>query len=197
MVLDLGDVLIRWRPEEAVAAGMGAEEAARFLAAEDLDFRAYNHQQDLGRSFAEAEAELLRTHPQWHPHAVAYRENFARSLSEIPDNVAVVRDLHAAGVPLFGLTNWSAELFPVALRTFDFLGLFEDIVVSGAERVGKPDPAVFALLGERVGRPLSECVFVDDVETHVEAARAAGLDAFRFTPDSSLRSALRDRGLPV
>ena len=55
----------------------------------------------------------------------------------------MLRDLHAAGVPLFALTNWSDELFPQALDRFDFLGLFEDIVVSGAEGVAKPDPAIF------------------------------------------------------
>ena len=197
VVFDLGDVLIRWRPQDAVAAGLGEDEAAKFLAADDLDFRAYNHLQDLGRSFADAEAELGRTHPQWQQHAVTYREHFPLSLSPIEANVALLRDLYDAGVPLYALTNWSAELFPQALDRFDFLGLFRDIVVSGAEGVAKPDPAVFELLQQRIGLPLTDCVFVDDSERNVEAAAAAGLDAIRFTPGTDLRLELRRRGLPA
>jgi 2-haloacid dehalogenase len=194
-VFDLGNVLIRWDPHPAVAATLGDDEASRFL--DGFDFLAYNHQQDLGRTFEEAEAELARSHPHWHEHALAYRANFGRSLSPMDANVAVLRDLHAAGVPLFALTNWSAELFPQALERFDFLGLFEDIVVSGAERLAKPDPAVYALLERRVRRPLSACAFVDDSPANVEAAREAGLDAFLLTEQVSLRGELRDRGLPV
>jgi 2-haloacid dehalogenase len=112
-------------------------------------------------------------------------------------NVAVLRDLHAAAVPVFALTNWSDELFPYALDRFDFLGLFDDIVVSGAEGVAKPDPEVFAVLRGRVGRPLSECVFVDDSLANVAAASDAGLDALLYDEDTDLRAQLRSRGLPV
>jgi 2-haloacid dehalogenase len=197
VVFDLGNVLIRWDPHPAVAARLGAEEATRFLTAEDHDFWAYNRLQDLGRPFAEAEDELRRTHPHWHGHALAYRENFDLSLSEMEDNVAVLRDLHTAGVPLFALTNWSAELFPRALDRFEFLGLFEDIVVSGAERLAKPDPEVFAVLQRRIGHRLEDCVFVDDSAPNVEAARQAGLDAIHLTGRVSLREELGSRGLAL
>ena len=197
VVFDLGNVLIRWDPMPAVARGVGEDEAARFLAAEDFDFGDWNHQQDAGREWRAAEDAVAASHPHWHPHALAYRAHFAHSLvGPIEENVAIVRDLHAAGVPLTALTNWSAELFPHALERFDFLALFDDIVVSGAEGVAKPDPVVFDLLRERVGRPLDRCVFVDDSAANVEAATAAGLDAIRFTGEP-LRPQLRERGLPV
>jgi 2-haloacid dehalogenase len=197
VVFDLGNVLIRWDPRPAVAAGVGEEEAARFLAADDFDFLAWNHLQDSGRGWDEAEAEVARSHPHWHRHATAYRAHFDRSLlGSLEDNVALLRDLHAAGVPVAGLTNWSAELFPHALERFDFLALFDDIVVSGDERLAKPDPAVFELLAARLGRPLSACVFVDDSATNVAAAAAAGLDAIHYT-GQPLRPLLQARGLPV
>lgn len=198
VVFDLGNVLIRWDPHPAVAAGVGDLEAARFLSADDVDFLAWNHAQDAGRRWAEAEAELTGTHPHWREHVLAYRANFERSLTGPVDaNVAVLRDLHAAGVPVFALTNWSDELFPHALERFDFLGLFTDIVVSGAERVAKPDPAIFARLQERVGRALEECVFVDDSPANVAAAAAAGMDAVRYDEGVDLRAELAARGLPV
>jgi 2-haloacid dehalogenase len=198
VVFDLGNVLIRWDPHPALAAGVGESEATRFLGADDFDFLAWNHVQDGGRRWADAEDEVSRTHPHWHRHAVAYRAHFDLSLlGALEENVSVLRDLARAGVPLFGLTNWSAELFPRALERFDFLGLFEDIVVSGDEGVAKPEPAIFDLLRRRVGRPLEECLFVDDSAANVAAAADAGLDAILFTGDEPLRPALRARGLPV
>ena len=195
VVFDLGNVVIRWDPHPSIAAGVGAAEATRFL--EGFDFDTYNHQLDEGQRIADVEAALAAQHPEWVDHATAYREHFGLSLSELADNVAVLRDLHAAAVPLVALTNWSDELFPQALERFDFLGLFDDIVVSGAERLAKPDPAIFEVLGRRVGRPLAECVFVDDKAVNVEAAVAAGLDGIHLTDQVSLREELRDRGLPV
>ena len=198
VVFDLGNVLIRWDPFPAVAAGVGEVEAARFLSAEDFDFLAWNHLQDAGRRWAEATDDLAATHPHWHRHAVAYLAHFGRSLTGVLEaNVAVLRDLHAAGIPVFALTNWSEELFPHAVERFDFLGLFRDVVVSGAEGLAKPDPAVFALLRERVGRPLERCVFIDDSPVNVAAAVAAGMDAMRYEPSVDLRAELAGRGLPV
>jgi 2-haloacid dehalogenase len=198
VVFDLGNVLIRWDPHPAIAAAVGDEEARRFLAAADFDFLAWNNVQDSGRGWDEAEAEAAASHPHWARHAAAYRAFFDRSLlGPIEDSVAVLRDLHAAGVALVALTNWSSELFPHARQRFDFLGLFDDIVVSGDEGVAKPAPEIFALLQRRVGQPLERCVFVDDSPVNVAAAGGAGLDAILFTDTNHLRADLRARGLPV
>lgn len=198
VVFDLGNVLIRWDPRPALAAGVGDAEAARLLAAEDFDFAAWNAAQDAGRTFADGVAEVARSHPHWAEHVAAYGPNFAASITgEVEDTVRVLRDLHGAGVPLVALTNWAAETFPHARERFDFLELFDDIVVSGEERVAKPDPAIFEILARRAGRPLTECVFVDDSPANVEAAAAAGMDAIRFTDTGHLRGDLRARGLPV
>jgi 2-haloacid dehalogenase len=198
VVFDLGNVLIRWNPHPAVAAGMGEEEATRFLSAEDFDFAAWNHRQDEGRTWEVAEDEVARTHPHWHGHASAYRKHFEHSLTgALEQNVSLLRALHRAEVPVFALTNWSSELFPHARERYDFLELFEDIVVSGDEGLAKPDPAVFDLLRQRIGRPLEECVFIDDSPVNVEAARGAGLDAILFDDTTDLRDELSRRGLPV
>jgi len=198
VVFDLGNVLIRWDPHPAIAAGVGPDEATRFLAADDFDFHAWNHQQDAGRTWAEAEHEAVTSHPHLRDHLLAYRQHFAVSLTgQIDDTVAILRELHAAAVPLFALTNWSGELFPQARERFEFLELFEDIVVSGDERVAKPAPEIFAILERRVARPLGDCVFIDDSPANVEAATKAGLDTILFTDTAHLREDLRTRGLPV
>ncbi len=196
VVLDLGNVLIDWDPLEAVAAGVGRAEARRFLEADDFDFHAWNHGPDSGLAWADAEESVARSHPHWRAHAESYRAHFVASLrGEVPGTADVVRELHAAGVPLWGLTNWSAELYPHAPDRFDVLGLLRDVVVSGVEGVAKPDPRVFEVLAGRVSLPLERLVLVDDREANVAAARAAGMDGIVFTDARALRAALVERGL--
>jgi 2-haloacid dehalogenase len=198
VVFDLGNVLIRWDPQPAIAAGVGVDEAERFLNADDFDFLAWNNVQDSGRTWDEAEAEVEASHPHWARHAAAYRAQFGHSLTgAIDDSVGVLRDLHEAGVRLVALTNWSSELFPYARERFEFLTLFDDIIISGDEGVAKPSPAIFTLLQQRIGISLDRCVFVDDKTENVAAAAQAGMDAFVFTETEHLRHDLRARGLPV
>lgn len=199
VVWDLGNVLIDWQPLHAIAAAVGEEEARRFLAADDFDFLAWNHVMDAGQQeWADAEAEVARTHPHWAAHAAAYRAHFARSLvGEVPGARALVEALRAAGVPQWGLTNWSAELYPHAPRLFDVLALLEDVVVSGRERVAKPDPEVFTRTVARTGLPAAALVFVDDRADNVAAAQRCGLHGLVFTDADRLRTDLRTLGLPL
>lgn len=198
VVFDLGNVLISWDPYPAIAEGVGHEQATRFLADPTFDFMAWNHQQDAGRPWQVGEDVAVTSHPQWQDAIGAYRANFGRSLvGAIQDSVQILRDLHAAGVPLYGLTNWSSELFPQALSRFEFLALFEDIVVSGQEGVAKPDPKIFDILRERIGHTLVGCIFIDDSPANIQAAGEAGLDAIRFTDTGHLRQDLLVRGLPL
>jgi 2-haloacid dehalogenase len=198
VIWDLGNVLIDWQPHAAVAAGMGADEATRFLAADDFDFMAFNHELDAGATWEQAEAELRRTHPHWAEHAAAYHANFPAALvGEIPGTVDIVRELYAAGVPMFGLTNWPDEFWSHAPERFDFLGLLDDVVVSGTEGFAKPDPAIFEIAVARAGLPAADLVFVDDREANVAGAIEFGLDGILFTGADDLRVALRERGLPV
>jgi 2-haloacid dehalogenase len=198
VVLDLGNVLIDWQPALAIAAGVGAVEAERFLTAEDFDFMAWNHLQDSGRRWADGVDEVRRTHPHWAAHAQAYLDHFPASLSEVPGTIDVVRDLHAAGVPLVGLTNWSDELYyPYAAERFEALALLDDVVVSGEVKVAKPDPRAYRIAAERSGHPIERLIFVDDKQDNVDAAAALGMDGVVFTDAAALRADLRARGLPV
>ena len=199
VVFDLGNVLIAWDPHPAIARAVGAEQATRFLADDsDFDFMAWNHLQDSGRSWDEGEAAAVTSHPHWEEAIRGYRSHFSESLiGAIEDTVQILRQLHATGIPLYGLTNWSSELFPLALKRFDFLDLFEDIIVSGREGVAKPAPEIFEILTSRIGHPLSGSIFIDDNQRNIEEARKAGLDAILFTDTGHLREDLAVRGLPL
>ena len=200
VVFDLGNVLIRWDPVPAIAAAVGPARAAAFLADAAFDFAAWNHANDAGRSLDEAERVALASHPHYEQEVLAYRQNFDASMvEEIAGTVAILHELHAARVPLFALTNWSADLFPRAVERFEFLDLFEDIVVSGEEGVAKPDPEIFEVLEKRVRHlaGLDDCIFIDDSPANVQAAEATGLDAILFTGPEDLREDLIARGMPL
>ncbi|MBI3513537.1 MAG: HAD-IA family hydrolase, partial [Proteobacteria bacterium] len=117
----------------------------------------------------------------------------------IHGTVEILAALRARGVPLYALSNWSAETYPVAERRFDFLGRFRGVLISGRERVIKPDPRVFQLLLERFGIAAADAVYVDDSPRNVAAAAALGIHAVHFTGPvdgpPALRRALQARGL--
>lgn len=199
VVWDLGNVVVDWQPLHAVAAGVGEEEARRFLAADDFDFGAYNHGPDSGMSWDEAEARVAASHPHWLEHCRAYRRHFPASLvGPVPGTSEIIEALAAAGVPQWGLTNWSDELYHAhAPRMFPVLGLLREVVVSGTEGLAKPDREIYDLTRERTGLPASSLVFVDDKQVNVDAALDAGWRGLVFTDADVLRGGLRGLGLPV
>lgn len=197
VVFDLGGVVVLWDPVPAVAAAVGQERAEQFVHGGAFDFAEWNLAQDAGRSWAEAEAIATESHPDFAEEIAAYRPNFALSLrSLVPGTVEVLRALHERGIRLVALTNWSAETIHYAPQLFpDLFALFDDVVVSGAEGVAKPDPEIFQILARRLGHPLEGVVYVDDSMANVHAAGAAEMDAIHFTEAAALLSDLQGRGL--
>lgn len=197
VVFDLGGVVVVWDPVPAIAAVVGEERARRFVYGGEFDFAAWNHAQDAGRPWDEAEATAIAAHPEFAEEITAYRPHFGLTLPGlVPGTEEILRGLHARGVRLVALTNWSAETMHHGPDTFpEVFALFDDLVVSGVEGVAKPDPAIFHALARRIGQPLDGVVYVDDNAANVDAARGLGMDAIHFTDAASLRSEVRDRGL--
>ncbi len=196
-VFDLGGVVVSWDPVLAVAAVTGRERAERFIHGSDFDFAAWNHAQDAGRPWAAAEAEARASHPELSEEIGAYRANFPLSLSGLVSGTAeILHDLHDRGIRLVALTNFSAETFAHMPELYpEILSLFDDVVVSGAEGVAKPDPRIFRILARRLEHPIDGVFYVDDSRPNVEAARAAGMDAVHFRDAAGLRKKLQARGL--
>lgn len=194
VVLDLGNVLVRWEPARALTGLLSDAEVRRFF--DDVDFPALNLRQDAGRPWALARAEVARTHPEHVATLDLYVERFADALpGPVPGSAEVVDDLRAAGVRVLGLTNWSAETFHHAVPAAPVIGRLEDVVVSGREGVAKPDPPIFGILAERFGLDPSRTVFVDDSPVNVEAAAGLGFQAVLFTGAEPLRADLVARGV--
>jgi 2-haloacid dehalogenase len=194
VVFDLGGVLIDWDPRYLYRKLLPADEVDAFLS--EIGFQEWNRAQDAGGPWAEAVEALAAQHPHHRDLIAAFPDRFPETLGgPIAGTVAVLDDLHRAGLRLVALTNWSSETFPHARATFEFLNRFEGIVVSGDEGVAKPDPALFQILLDRYALAAGQTVFIDDSPTNVEAAQQLGLVGLRFSDPDQLRLDLSRLGL--
>ncbi|MGI8870581.1 MAG: HAD family hydrolase [Mycobacteriales bacterium] len=194
LIFDLGGVVLRWDPYAAFAGVAPRDEVDRFFT--DVNWRDWNLQQDAGRSWDEAEALLAAEHPRWAHLAGTYRANYDLVIpGEIDGTGPLLAELAASGVRLLALTNWSGDLFRRTRPRFPVLQHFEGIVVSGDERLVKPDPVIFRLLCARYAVDPAEAIFVDDTEKNVIGAREFGLHAIHFTGASALRDELSRLGV--
>jgi 2-haloacid dehalogenase len=188
VIFDFGNVLVEWNPRHLYRRLFPGdpERMERFLA--EVCTPAWNEQQDAGRPWAEAIAELVARHPAQADLIRAYRERWEETLvGPIDGSVAILGELRDAGHRLLGLTNWSQETFPIARARYRFFDWFHGIVVSGEERLIKPDPRLFVRLLERYRVDPARAVFIDDSLPNVEAAAALGLHAIQFRSPAALR----------
>ncbi len=196
VVFDLGGVLIDWDPRHLYRRIFRGDEAAmeRFLA--EVCTPEWNEEQDAGRSFAEGVALLQARHPEHRDRIAAFHLRWDEMLAGvIPGAAEILRDVKAAGNPVYALSNWSAETWPIAECRFEFLSWFDGVVVSGRIGLRKPDPAIFQHLLERFGLEAERTLFVDDSQRNVEAARRLGFEALRFESAPQLRRELVERGV--
>lgn len=198
VIFDLGGVLIDWNPRYLYRRLFDGDEAAmeRFLA--EVCTADWNLGFDAGRPWAEGIAELAARHPHEQARIAAYRERWIEMVAgPIRPTVAILKELDAQGVPLYALTNWSAETFALVRprRRYAFLDRFRAIFVSGELRLVKPDPAIYRHALAGIGAPARDCLFIDDSAANVATAAELGFFAHRFTDADRLRAELVRLGL--
>ncbi|WP_106640653.1 HAD family hydrolase [Allosphingosinicella vermicomposti] len=196
VVFDVGNVLYGWDPESFLVRQI-ADDEARLRFIEDIDLWNWHDSLDGGRGFHEAAAELSETFPAYAEYISAWGDRFGETIQDpVPGVHAIVADLDANGIPLFGITNFSADFWgPFRAREEAFFSRFKDIVVSGEEKLMKPDPAIYYLALDRFGLRPDEALFIDDRIINVEGAEAVGMKAHLFTDAYDLHARLEAEGL--
>lgn len=196
VIFDVGNVLYGWDPESFLVRQI-ADDAERLRFIEDTNLYAWHDTLDGGRPFDEAAAELSETFPAYAELISAWGGRFGETITDpVPGVHEIVAELDQAGVPLFAITNFSADFWPpFATRERAFFGRFRDIVVSGAEKLMKPDPAIYYLALDRFGVRAQDALFIDDRQINVDGALAVGMRAHLFTSAEDLRARLVDEGL--
>jgi len=195
-VFDLGGVLIDWNPRYLYRKLFNGDEAGmeHFLAT--VCTSSWNSQQDAGRPFSEACASLKLQHPHHADLIDAWIQRQPEMVTgPIHGTVDILAELRARQVPLYALSNWSAETFPISLNRFEFLHWFQGILLSGEVRLLKPDPRIFELFFEAHNVDPAHTVYIDDLKPNVDAATALGMHGILFTDPPALRKELQKLGL--
>lgn len=196
IIFDLGGVLIDWNPSY-VFDRMFKDENQKKHFFENICTSDWNEKQDAGRSLKEATEELVAKHPEWKEYIEAYYARWEEMLGgPIHGTVEIFKQVKNSGkYKLYALTNWSAELFPIALERYEFLHWFDGRVVSGEEKMRKPFPEFYQLILDRFQLTIQETLFIDDNLRNAEAAEALGLKTIIFKSPSQLKEELTNLGI--
>ena len=195
LVFDVGNVLYHWHPRHLYSKLIDDPERLDWFLANVVTLD-WHFQHDLGRPLAETTAELAARHPEHADLIAAYDPRWLETIpGPVEGMIELVGEVAARGVPLYAITNFSGELWPRFRATAPVFDTFAGILVSGDERLVKPDPAIYALANRRFGLAPGEAAFIDDREENVRAAEAAGMIGHHFAGAAGLRARLADWGL--
>jgi 2-haloacid dehalogenase len=191
IIFDLGGVLIDWNPRYLYRKIFKTEEEVSWFL-ENICTNEWNEEQDAGRSFEDAVHELVKKHPEWEEPITAWYGRWQETIrGPIHETVEILQSIKESNqYRLYALTNWSAETFPWALETFEFLHWFQGIVVSGVEKTRKPFPEFYHILFKRYTVDPSKALFIDDNFRNIEGGNQVGLHTIHFQTPRQLHQDL-------
>jgi len=188
VLFDLGNVLIDWNPMYVFRDMFEDPQDLEFFF-ENVCTMDWNENQDAGYLIAEATAEKIKAYPKWETAITAYYGRWTEMLGgQITRSVDIQQAIKTSDkYQLLALTNWSAELFPIALDRYRFLQDFEGIVVSGEEKMRKPDPRIYQIVCDRYGAVPQSTVFIDDSLRNIKAAEDLGFQVIHFQNPTQMK----------
>lgn len=194
IIFDFGGVLVDWNPRYLYRQEFEDEATMEYFLSH-IGWEEWNLQQDKGRSLSEGTKLLQHQFPEYHSKIQLFYEQWEQMLKgDIPENVALLEQLKGK-YRLYGLTNWSAETFPKALQRFSFFTIFDGIVVSGQEKLIKPDEQIFKLLMDRYQINPETSLFIDDNIHNIDAAITLGFSTIHIQEKTDLKNELYLKGI--
>lgn len=194
IIFDLGNVLIDWNPQHVFNDTYFDSPEKKKYFFENICTMDWNEMQDAGRSIVEATQELIQQYPDWEQPIRDYYGRWTEMLGgPIKESIDIFRQLKDSGkYKLYALTNWQSGLFDIALVRYNFLHWFDGRVVSGDEKMRKPNPVFYQRLLDRYNLKASDALFIDDNLRNIQAAEAMGIRSIHFSSPDQLRKALID-----
>jgi 2-haloacid dehalogenase len=194
IIFDFGNVLIEWDPRRIFQKILPAEELDSFM--RNVWRMEWNDNLDRGVSFADNERNLKKKYPQHSEYIAAFHAHWYASLGEENgESIVLLAHLQKSGYATYGLSNWSAETFPVTRKAHPFFSSFTGVVISGEEKVCKPAPQIYAILLERYKLFPEQCVFIDDRQENLDTAKEMGITTILFTSAAQVRKDLERTGV--
>ena len=196
VVFDLGGVLIDWDPRYLYRKLLPDEETVDFFL-QKVCSHEWNVQQDKGRLFEDAINERVALFPEDEHLIRAYFDRWSEMLvGPIEGSVEILFELKKSGFPVYALSNWSAETYPLAKKRFAFLQCFRGEVISGQVGMIKPQPEIYRHLLKVHGLKAEETLFIDDRQENVDTATNEGINGILFHNPGQLRNDLASFGMP-
>lgn len=191
VIFDIGNVLYRWDLrclfEKLIDDPQELDWFLNHVVTPEWHF-----QHDAGRPFAAMVAERSREFPQYAEHILAYSRRFSETIpGPVEGTLEIVQALANRNVPLFAISNFGAESWAQFRPAAPIFDIFADIVISGEEKMIKPDPAIFHLALDRFDRQPGQCLFIDDRQDNIAAAERIGLAGHHFREAALLESELK------
>ncbi|WP_310498792.1 HAD family phosphatase [Sandarakinorhabdus sp.] len=195
VVFDVGNVLYGW-DIRSLYAKLIADSARLEWFCTHVVTPEWHFQHDAGRPHAETVAELSAQYPAEADLIAQYVPRWLETITgPVPGVIEIVDELAVRGVALFAITNFSAEFWPMFRVTAPVFDHFTDVLVSGAEKMVKPDAAIFQLALRRFGLAPGQGLFIDDRMENITAGKANGFPGHHFTGAARLRTRLVAEGL--
>ena len=190
IIFDFGGVLIDWNPIYLYSNVFETEEEMNYFL-ENICRYDWNVLQDAGRPVLEATLLLQKKHPEFSKQISYYYGRGEEMLGgTIDENVKLIKPLKKR-YKLYGLTNWSAETLPIAMEKYSFFKDLDGIVVSGDEKIVKPDPKIYEILLSRYNLDAESSLFIDDNADNIETAKKMGFKTVHFKDNVNLEQLLK------
>ncbi len=187
IIFDLGGVLVDWNPEYIYLKEFNGDRIKMRWFFDNICTSSWNEQQDGGKLMKEATKERVKLFPKYKRLIEMFYGRWEEMLKEeISGTVKILRDLKRNNYRLIALTNWSAETFPIAIKKYKFLKLFEGIVVSGEIKMLKPFKEIYDFTLEKYNLDPKECVFIDDRLDNIQGAVRCGINGIQFESPEKL-----------
>ncbi|ACT60608.1 HAD family hydrolase [Hirschia baltica] len=196
VLFDLGNVVVDWDPTRLYRQLLASQEEAERFYREVCTLEWHTHH-DRGVDMQENAARLIEAHPDKAELIRAWRtgwlEMFHGYVHGVPE---IIQELIEQSTPIYALTNFPAEKWEETAQAFPVLQAFKDVIISGVEKMVKPDPRIYELTLKRLGSPIpSSIIFFDDRQDNIDAAKRAGITSFLFTDAQTMRQDLEKTGI--
>ena len=193
-IFDVGGVLVDWNPRYLYRKIFSSKKEMEYFLTEVCP-PAWNETLDAGRPFKEACDEKAKEFPQYAAQIDAYRTRWQEMIDgPVTGTAEIVKDLKQKGYTLYALSNFSAETFPATRERFEVFSLFDGIVLSGEEKINKPDAEIYRRLLTRYALKAEDCLFIDDNKENIASSQRLGFQTILFTSADALRKELAQGG---
>ena len=190
-LFDLGGIFFDWDPNHFYKNVFENIEEREFFLLEVCNDQ-WNVQQDAGRSIAEAELELIPKFPHYEKEIKMYYKNHRKMIRGVfEEAVDTLKKLKDKNYECYVLSNWSAETFAGMTDDYPFLKLFDGLLISGEDKLIKPDHAIYQLARDRFNLNPEETVFIDDKLENIQAAQEMNFKTIHLTDPNIIKTEIK------